>query len=304
LQIILKKLKKKNRIDTVISLLSRANYVNVLSRYFGSKHKCLLSERNLASLLYDSYRIRGKINRLLIRNLYPNCDRIIAISTGVKKDLEKNFNISEKKIEIIYNPIDIEDVAKLSKEKIKNEWLDNKLNKTIITVGRLDRNKNQALLIRAFKQVNELLPETRLLIIGEGQERNNLTTLITDMKINSKTQMLGLQNNPFTFLYRADLFVLSSDSEGFGNVILEAMACGCPVVSTNCQSGPNEIITDGKNGLLVPVNDTSALSDAILDVLQSAQLREKLVINANDRVSDFNLKKILNQYYQCITRDI
>jgi N-acetylgalactosamine-N,N'-diacetylbacillosaminyl-diphospho-undecaprenol 4-alpha-N-acetylgalactosaminyltransferase len=303
LAIHLKEFSKKNKIDIVISLLNRANYVNVLSRYFGSRHKCILSERNTASLIYDVNRMMGKINRLLIRHLYPISDRIIAISEGVKKDLEQNFNISPKKIEVIYNPLDIEGVIKKSTEKIKHEWLDNKLHKTIITVGRLDIQKNQALLIRAFKHVNEKLPETRLLILGEGHERDNLNILIKNLEIDSKVQMLGLQKNPFSFLSRADLFVLSSDFEGFGNVIIEAMACGCPVISTDCQSGPSEIITDEKNGILVTVGDADLLSKTILSLLQNSKLRKKLVLNAHNRVGEFNMNKIIHQYYLTIVGD-
>jgi glycosyltransferase involved in cell wall biosynthesis len=237
---------------------------------------------------------------MLIKILYSNSDRIIAISSGVQEDLVKNFKIPEKKIMVIYNPIDIEEIQNYSKQKVDHKWLDNSRYKTIITVGRLEIQKNQAMLIRAFKQVYQKLPETRLIILGEGNQRRNLIKLIKDLEIESRVQLLGQQNNPFKFVTMADLFVLSSDYEGFGNVIIEAMACGCPVVSTNCKSGPNEIITNEENGILVTVNNVGMLSEAIISLLQNSGQREKLVYNAYKRITEFRVEKISRQYYHAL----
>jgi glycosyltransferase involved in cell wall biosynthesis len=299
----IKKLIKKNKIDTVLSFLSRANYVNILSKNLDASHKCLISERNSTSIIYNSKSLMGRINRLLIGKLYPKSDGIIAISNGIKDDLVKNFNISTQKIEVIYNPIDLVDVQKKSNENIIHEWLENQSIQTVITVGRLDKQKNHSLLLQAFKKVGKILPETRLLILGEGPERKSLSSLISELGIDNKVQMPGIKNNPFKYLSRSDVFVLSSISEGFGNVILEAMACGCPVISTDCPSGPGEIITDGENGILVPVEDSSALCHAILNVLQNITLSKKLSKNALKRVNDFNLEKIVNQYHKFIIND-
>jgi glycosyltransferase involved in cell wall biosynthesis len=158
-------------------------------------------------------------------------------------------------------------------------------------------------LIKAFKEVIEILPETRLLIIGEGPDRNKLLNLIRELGIENRVQISGIKRNPFKYLSRANVFVLSSVSEGFGNVILEAMVCGCPVVSTDCPSGPREIITDGENGILVPVGNSAALSEVVLKVIKNHTLNKKLTMNALKRVDDFSLEKIVNQYHKIITDD-
>ncbi len=256
----LRKLIKKKKIDSAISFLGRANYVNLLTRMMRSKHHCIISERNIPSLIYNTNNIPDVLNRFLKRWLYPYSDTIIAISQGVKKDLINNFGISEKKISVIYNPLNIDEIEKKSLAPVDNKWLKAKDKKIIITVGRLEKPKNQQMLMHAFKKVIKSLPQSRLIIIGEGSLRVPLLDLAKNLGINSGIDLVGYQNNPYAYLSKADLFVLSSSSEGFGNVIPEAMACGCPVISTDCPSGPGEIITNGKDGILIAVDDVEKMS--------------------------------------------
>jgi N-acetylgalactosamine-N,N'-diacetylbacillosaminyl-diphospho-undecaprenol 4-alpha-N-acetylgalactosaminyltransferase len=118
--------------------------------------------------------------------------------------------------------------------------------------------------------------------------------------LDNRIELAGAKDNPFSFLAKAELFVLSSDFEGFGNVILEAMTCHCPVISTDCQSGPGEIITHNKDGLLVPVGDVDTMSNAIMSLLEDKSLRESLAMHAQTRVLDFRLESIVQQYYRAI----
>jgi len=300
LAIKLKSVLKDYNINQALSFLNRANYVNIISKKLGSHHKCIISERNTASLVYDPKSLLGNINRYLIKKLYPGSDKIIAISGGVKTDLIENFNIPEEKVVVIYNPIDVNTIKSRSTEKIQHPWLDDESIKTIISVGRLEKQKNHALLIKAFRKVATRFPETRLLIIGEGGEREKLDQLITELMLEKYVELAGVHDNPFAYLSKADLFVLSSDFEGFGNVILEAMACHCPVISTDCRSGPNEIITNGKSGILVPVGDSDAMSDAIVSLLQNKPHSDSLAFNAQKRVLDFNVDIILKQFHQTL----
>ena len=300
LAIKLKSVLKDYNINQVLSFLNRANYVNIISKYLGSPHKCIISERNTASLVYYPKSLLGNINRYLIKKLYPGSDKIIAISGGVKTDLIENFNIPEEKVIVIYNPIDVNTIKNRSTEKIQHPWLDDESIKTIISVGRLEKQKNHALLIKAFRKVATRFPETRLLIIGEGGEREKLGQLITELKLDKHVELAGVHDNPFAHLSKADLFVLSSDFEGFGNVILEAMICHCPVISTDCRSGPNEIISNNKDGVLVPVCDVDLMSEAIISLLQDKPRRDKLAANAQQRVLDFNLDTIVKQYQQAL----
>ena len=291
---------KKNKINTVLSLLNRANYVNILSHILTRKYLCIISERNTPSQVYWTSSLSDRINRYLIKKLYPHCDKIIAISEGVKSDLILNFNISKDMIIVIYNPIDIDDVKNKAQEKNQHMWFEDNSIKTIISVGRLEKQKNHALLIKAFNKVILRFPNTRLMILGEGSERNNLENLIKELDLMSKVELSGLQNNPFSFLSRAYMFAFSSNFEGFGNVIIEAMVCGCPVISTDCQSGPGEIIAHNKSGLLVPVGDQEAMSQAIISLLENQKLRKTLITEAYSRAQDFRLDKIIEQYYKTI----
>ena len=151
--------------------------------------------------------------------------------------------------------------------------------------------------------MSDELPETRLLLLGEGRERENLIKLIRSHGLDSKIQILGQQNNPFSFLRRSDLFVLSSDFEGFPNALVESMICGCPVVSTNCKSGPEEIISDGVNGLLVPVGNKIALSNAICEVLKNEKLRLNLKKNALQSIKRFEISNIIQMYSQILVEE-
>jgi N-acetylgalactosamine-N,N'-diacetylbacillosaminyl-diphospho-undecaprenol 4-alpha-N-acetylgalactosaminyltransferase len=296
----LKNIIKNDKINVVVSYLNRANYTNILATCYGSNHRCIISERNTSSLTYGSKRITDIINRLLIRYLYPLSHSIIAVSKGVKKDLKEQFKIPESKISVIYNPYDINTIRQKSREELQHKWLEKSQYKTIITVGRLEKQKNHTLLIQAFKKVNEFLPETRLVILGEGQDRDKLAKLIRNLGIDSIVEMTGLQKNPFAFLSRADLFVLSSDFEGFPNVLVEAMICGCPVISTNCRSGPGEIITNGVNGILVPVGNINELSNAIITILRNAQLTMEFKKNSEKTIQNYELTRIVRQYQKAL----
>jgi N-acetylgalactosamine-N,N'-diacetylbacillosaminyl-diphospho-undecaprenol 4-alpha-N-acetylgalactosaminyltransferase len=296
----LKRIVQKNGIQIVISFLNRANYVNILSTYYGSNHHCIISERNTPSLTYSTKNISDVINRILIRYLYPSSHSIISVSNGVKEDLLKFFSISDELISTIYNPYDISTIKHKSKESIKHEWFENESYKIIVNVGRLEKQKNHELLINAFSKVNKKLPETRLLIIGEGSQRNKLSNLIGELNLNSKIQLVGQLENPFTYVSKSHLFVLSSDFEGFPNALVEAMICGCPVISTDCPSGPNEILINKENGILIPTGDVEAMKNAIVYMLKDRVKRIEMAKKATDKAYDFSVEKIANQYYQLL----
>jgi glycosyltransferase involved in cell wall biosynthesis len=250
--------------------------------------------------MYKSRSLSDRVNRFLIKSLYPSSSAITAVSKGVKNDLIRNFGIPEEKVSVIYNLYDINDIKIKSQEEVTHQWLDNQEYDTIITVGRLEKSKNHSLLINAVRQVIEELPNVRLIIIGEGSERLKLEKLRAELNLDDKIDFTGELENPFSYISKADLFVLSSDTEGFPNVLVEAMICGCPVISTNCQSGPNEIINHGKNGMLVPIADDKAMGDIIISVLQNAELRNSLIKKAKDSIIDYSLEVILKQYYQLL----
>lgn len=297
----LRKVVREKNITLVLSFLTRANYVNALALSKATSHHAIISERNTPSWVYPKGTLAGMVNRLMIKYLYNKCSRIIAVSEGVRNDLVSNFKIPEKRISVIYNPFDIEKIEDAARETADHPWFREGEFRVVVNVGRLERQKNQQLLINAFQSVAERLADARLLIIGEGKERAKLTRLINRLGLREKIDLTGLKVNPFAFLAKAHVFVLSSSAEGFPNVLVEAMICGCPVISTDCQSGPAEIIKNNENGILVPVNDKKAMSEAMINLLGDAEMRTAFRVQGQKCARNFNLDSIVRQYAALIS---
>ena len=212
--------------------------------------------------LSDQYNDCGCAHRLMLKNsialTYPLAHARVAVSTGVADDLAALSGISRDSISVIYNPLLARpEVATdgAAAEAVWGGWRGPR----IITVGRLKAQKNHALLIRAFKKMLATR-DARLLILGTGELFEATAALARAEGVADKVLMPGTVPNPTPYYRSSDLFVLSSDYEGFGNVIIEALACGVPIVSTDCRSGPSEILENGRYGRLVPVGDVDALA--------------------------------------------
>ena len=258
-------------INISLSFMNRPNYINILSRLMGNNLKILVSERIAPSQEYGENRLKDKISIFLIKYLYPKADLIIPNSIGIKLDLISKFSINKNKIRVIYNPIDIEKINYLKNNIIKN----NMLRFTFITIGRLEKQKNHQLMIEAFSKIDD--SNTQLIIIGEGKLRDELEDQITKLNLNNRIILLGRELNPYKYLNKADCFILSSNYEGFPNVLLEALSCNLPIISTDCISGPREILAPKSNiserilsknefteyGVLVPLSNQKLLSQAM-----------------------------------------
>ncbi|MCG3683473.1 glycosyltransferase [Aliarcobacter butzleri] len=293
----LSKLIKEYKFDQVISFLSRSNYINILSNIL-IKHETIINERAMPSLQYE-YGINGKINKILIKTLYPRACLCLSNSYGNMMDLKNNFNVV--KIEYIYNLFDIETIEELSKKDIEFQ----KKRFTFVTVGRLDSGKNHKLIIEAVKDFN-----ADLWIIGDGELKEELQKYINELNLNDKVYLLGKKENPFSFLSKADCFVFSSNYEGFPNVLVEALVCGLPIISTDCQSGPREILAPTSNisfqlkdkiefaeyGILVPIKNVEKLKEAMNLLINDKNLRKDYEEKGNFRANDFKIEKIIKQY--------
>jgi len=165
----------------------------------------------------------------------------------------------------------------------------------LLGVGRLVRQKDFPTLLKAFARVRAVRP-THLLILGEGRERTKLEMLAQSLGVADAVALLGFTPNPFPYMVRAAAFVLSSAWEGSPGALIEAMACGCPVVSTNCPSGPAEILDNGLYGPLVPVGDSDALAQAMLTVLTQRPPPERL----QDRAAAFSVGRVANRYLKVL----
>ncbi|MCW1311255.1 MAG: glycosyltransferase [archaeon] len=222
-------------------------------------------------------------------------DKVVAVSQGVALDFSRKFKFPLQNIRVIYNPIIPDELKAKSQEPIDEAWF-NKLRKPlIISVGRLSKEKNHRLLIQSFKILLDKI-KASLLILGEGEERTNLENFVKELGISDYVLMPGTVTNPFKFMKNSDVFVLSSDFEGFSLVLVEALLCGTPIVSTDCPYGPREILDNGKYGKLVPMNDPEALANAILETIQNHSPKEML----QERAKEFSVEKVVSQYLELI----
>jgi glycosyltransferase involved in cell wall biosynthesis len=232
----------------------------------------------------------------LYRRLLPRADKIIAISKGVKKDLVDSTSVSEDEIEVIYNPAisSVEQVEEKSKTPPDHPWFSEVDEPIILGAGRLTDQKDFPTLIKAFRRVRERI-DCKLIIIGEGSDREELLSLVSDLDIEDHVSLPGYIDNPYRYMKHSDVFVLSSAWEGFGVVLIEAMACGTPIVSTDCKSGPAEILQDGEFGYLSPVGDHNDIALGIESMIESPTEPAKL----KSRAEEFTIKNV-KQYEEYI----
>ena len=205
----------------------------------------------------------------------------------------EKFGIRDSKITVIYNPVEVKTIQQLACEPLQLD--DHSQGKTVLAVGRLVESKDYVTLLRAFALVTQHV-RARLVVLGEGQLEQQLKQLCSKLGIEDRVWFLGFKHNPYKYMRNADLFVLTSQSEGFGHVIVEAMAVGTPVIATDCKSGPGEIIEDNKYGLLVPVGDHRALAERIISVLENEDLRNGLKLAGSKRALDFDAIRITMLY--------
>lgn len=229
-------------------------------------------------------------NQILCKIIYRmnNIQKIVVPSYKLKKILIKDFRIN-KNIHVIGNPLEFKNIDQLKKEKIQIK------EKYILAVGRLSQEKRFDILIRSYKQ-SGIYRGIKLIIIGEGEKRDELQKLINSHGLENYISLRGLTNNPYKYMYNSKFLVLSSEFEGFPNVIQEALACGIPVISTDCKTGPSEIIKDKYNGLLIPTNDIEAMSIAIKELFVNTKLYNILKSNARKSVQNNDIKKIAEKW--------
>ncbi len=283
--------------DALLSAKTHANLVAIWAKQSADvRTRIVVSERStMSTVIQNSRKWRWRFARPLIRKVYPHAHLVIAVSHGVAEDISACTGLSQKRISTIYNPMLIEHIQAQSILPISHSWLNNKEIPIILAVGRLVPAKDFSTLLKAFAYIHAKRP-ARLIILGEGRERPTLEKLAEELGIASNLSLPGFEDNPYAFMAQASVFVLSSRLEGLPNALLEALACGCPVVSTNCRSGPQEILDNGTFGTLVPVGDDKALAAAILRTLEHPPNTEKL----RARAAEFDIDAIAAQYLQTL----
>lgn len=283
---------RKQQPSVMVSTIYLSNILVTISHLLArSDSRLVLRVANTPSIHLASNSVRHVVGRNLLPFVYNRADQIIAISNGVKDDLVDEFSVPSKKITTVYNPIDLSMVDEQATAPLTHRWL-SESHQTIVGLGRLTPQKDFSTLLQSFAAVHAATPSARLLILGDGELRKSLQTLAESLNISDVVEFTGYVDNPYKYLSRADLFVLSSKWEGFGLCVLEALACSCPVVSTDCPNGPREILGDGEYGRLVPVGDVERLSTMIETEL--TQEHDKAKIRA--RAEMFRVDRIVDEY--------
>ena len=287
---------RRERPQAMLSALNHANVIAVVARMLaGIPVRLVVSERNNVSLSGSSLKnLRSRVVFHMMRWAYRRADGVTAVSGGVADDLAKAINLPRDRISVVFNPVVTPELIKKSRMPLDHPWLGEGKPPVILGVGRLTPQKDFATLIRAFAQVRAV-HDCRLVILGEGELRVELEMLATSLGIRDSIQFPGFAENPFAWMSRVRLFVLSSRWEGLPNVLIQAMACGAAVVSTDCPSGPDEILEGGKWGKLVPVGDVNALAKAISENLQTPDM-----VNSAERAMFFNVGNAVNAYLRLL----
>jgi len=283
--------------DVLLSVQSHANIIALIARKLARvTMPVVINEQTTMSVhYYQEPGIKNRFVPTLARLFYHLADAVICISQGVADDILEVTKISSERVHRIYNPIlptQIEFDNKLN-QPIEHPWFQAGSPPVILAVGRLTTAKDYPTLLRAFAQVRQKR-NVNLMILGEGEKRAELEGLVSELELTDYVLLPGFADNPYAYMSRASVFVLSSAWEGLSNVLVEALASGATIVATDCKYGPAEILNYGKYGILVPVGDVDAISNAILEALDAKSDRTIL----RQRSQDFSLGNVLQRYLE------
>ena len=239
---------------------------------------------------------------LLAPLMYRRVDIVASVSRELVATVARDYELSPEKTVFIHNPIDEKLINERSAETVKHEWFNQKDVPIIITACRLDEiQKNVPLLLRSFSRARKETP-CRLVVVGAGPQEQYLKELSRRLLIEEYVWFVGYDPNPYKYIKKSKVFILSTKFEALPLVLGEAMACGCPVISSDCDFGPREVLEGGKDGILVPVGDEDALTEAILKMLKNEKLRQEYIQKGLDRVKQFSMEKIINEYEEMFHR--
>jgi glycosyltransferase involved in cell wall biosynthesis len=286
------------RPDALLSTLDSLNIVATWAKWLtGVELRVVVRQ---ASTLSETARHTHKVFE---RNLpalagrwYPRADGIVAVSDGVADDLAVAAGVPRTRVTTIHNPVDLARVGALAESPLEDPWLQSGTAPVFLAVGRLKPQKDYGTLLRALAQARAQR-DLRLIILGEGSQRAELERLAGELGVGDAVRMPGFSENPYAYMARARALVLSSASEGFPNVLVEALACGCPVISTDCPNGPAELLDRGAFGCLVPVGDPAAMARAMLAALDAPRNSNLL----RRRAEEFSVDSAADAYLRLLS---
>jgi|WetSurSiteA1Bulk_404760.scaffolds.fasta_scaffold42221_1 glycosyltransferase involved in cell wall biosynthesis len=303
---ILSHLLNNNQYDLAFGMMHNASsLLACVKKIYHLNTKIVSSPRGPLSVYLNTC-ITSKEEKAFYKTLFSLFCRfsegLIVSSAGVKDECVFNFGAKSEKVTVIHNSVDLAVIQQKIAEKVRFSFPDYFF--LLSTACRLSQDKNLPFLIKAFSEIRKDL-KVKLLIIGDGPEKTNLQVLCKSLAIEDDVCFVGFQENPFKYIAASDLFVHTCLFEGFGNAIIEAMACKVPVIATDCPYGPREIIQNGENGMLVGMNDTHGMAKAISTILQNTRIGNKLSrngFNTASKYSDVEMAKAYEEFFLKIMR--
>ncbi len=297
---------EETRPDIVLSALTYTNLIALWAKQLARLSIPVVVSERIALSVHAKIegRQRGWRWRYIlpaVSNAYRRADGIVAVSGSVANDLSKNTQIGHKAIKTIYNPVVDKSLHELADKPLDHPWFKPDAAPLILAAGRLIAQKDFQTLIRAFALLRSKR-QAKLIILGEGGQRPELESLAKELGVGSDVEMPGFVDNPYQYMSRASVFALSSLYEGLPGVLIQALACGCPVVSTDCPGGSAEILEHGRYGQLVPVGNQKALADAIDSVLDKAINKDELKNRASLYLVEYAAEQYLGYLDSIVNR--
>lgn len=297
---------KKEGIEVVISALSRPNLIAALAKMLYPRLYLIAAEHTTLSNYYDNT-TASKALKFALSLAYKVASKVVAVSSGIKDDLVQNFGVKKSKVHVIYNPVDIQKIKLMALQGVDR----NSSEFVFVTAGRLVESKNYPFLFEAFKSMPSFC---KLWILGAGELESELKFLAVEMGIHERVTFFGFCENPYSYFASADAFVMSSRLEGLPTVLIEALACGVPVISTDCKSGPREILKGDADmlvsgmekaeyGLLVSLDSPRFLALAMSKMVDEESLRVELRKKSAQRVNDFSKEHAFEAYKKLILKE-
>jgi glycosyltransferase involved in cell wall biosynthesis len=290
---------RQRRPDVLLSSSNPANLAALAARTVSGRRTPTVISVNVHASSATGDASRHPALGRAMRRLYPGAEGIIAISHGVAEDLAALLGLPPERIDTVHNPVDQDAILEQARAPLDDPWLVDGAPPLVLAVGKLKRQKDFATLIRAFARLRRRRP-ARLMVLGTGPERGRLAALAESRGVAADVRLAGFTPNPAAWMARASVLALSSQWEGFSNVLVEGLTCGCPVVSTDCPSGPFEILEGGAIGPLVPVGDDAALADALDRALSWPHDADKL----RARAAHFSVDAAADRYLAVLERAI
>lgn len=284
--------------SVLFSAMTFANVIALMAdRLADAETQVIPTEHNTFGM---DRRVKSRIVSQLAALLYGRADHVLGVSAGVVQSVVAHTRAPPSRVSVMYNPVEVKTIRAKAQEPVDHEWATDPEIDLLLNVGRQEPQKNLQMLVNAFDSVVERRPNARLMMAGSGSQHEELRQLVNDRGLADVVSLPGYVDNVYAYMARAATFVLTSRYEGLPTVLIEALACGCPIVSTDCPSGPDEILAGGKFGTLTPVGEPAAFADGVVRMLKEPPAPAGL----RKRADTFGVDSVLDDYVDFVERRV